>query len=64
MNSPTRLLTSIVPPCCWVRMSRLIDSPRPVTSPVGLVVKKSWNSFSLRTGYEATISSAATTALA
>jgi hypothetical protein len=39
VNSPTRLSTAIVPPCCWVTMSQLIDRPRPVPSPVGLVVK-------------------------
>jgi hypothetical protein len=35
VNSPTRLLTAIVPPCCWVTMSQAIDKPSPVPSPVG-----------------------------
>jgi hypothetical protein len=30
VNSPTRLSTSIVPPCCWLTMSQLIERPRPV----------------------------------
>ena len=34
VNSPGWLSTSIVPPCCWVTMSQLIESPRPVPSPV------------------------------
>src|SRR6516165_32946 len=46
VNSPTRLSTTIVPPCCWVTMSQLIDRPSPVPSPVGLVVKNGWNSLS------------------
>jgi len=29
----------VVPPCCCVTMSQLIESPSPVPSPVGLVVK-------------------------
>ena len=43
MNSPNRLSTSIVPPCCWVTMSQAIDKPSPVPSPVGFVVTKGWN---------------------
>ena len=39
VNSPTRPSAAIVPPCCWATMSQLIDRPRPVPSPVGLVVK-------------------------
>jgi len=39
VNAPTSLSTVIVPPCCCVTMSYAIDSPSPVPSPVGLVVK-------------------------
>jgi len=46
VNSPTRLSTSIVPPCCWVTMSQAIDRPSPVPSPVGFVVTKGWNNLS------------------
>src|SRR5437660_10178547 len=46
VKSPTSLSTVIVPPCCWVMISELIDRPSPVPSPVGLVVKKGWRSFS------------------
>jgi hypothetical protein len=31
--------TAIVPPCCFPTMSKLSDSPRPVPSPAGFVVK-------------------------
>jgi hypothetical protein len=31
-------------------MSQLIERPRPVPSPVGLVVKKGWNSLSRNSG--------------
>jgi len=31
--------TVIVPPCCFATMSKLSDSPRPVPSPAGFVVK-------------------------
>src|SRR5690348_9434470 len=48
--SPLRLSTSIVPPCCWVTMSQLIDRPSPVPLPVGLVVKNGWNNLSLTSG--------------
>src|ERR1700722_2757644 len=47
VNSPTLLATSIVPPCCLVTMSWLIESPSPVPSPLGFVVKKGWNSLFL-----------------
>src|SRR6266851_9807351 len=47
VNSPTRLSTSIVPPCCCVTMSYAIERPSPVPSPVGLVVTNGWNSLSL-----------------
>src|SRR5262249_55635848 len=50
VNSPSRLSTAIVPPCCWVTMSQLIERPRPVPSPVGLVVKNGWNSWSRISG--------------
>jgi len=50
VNSPTSLSTVIVPPCCVVTMSWLIERPRPVPSPVGLVVKNGWNSFSRCSG--------------
>jgi hypothetical protein len=39
VNSPTRLWTTIVPPCCCVTMCQLIERPRPFPSPVSLVVK-------------------------
>jgi hypothetical protein len=39
VNSPARLSTSIVLACCWMTMSQLIDSPSPVPSPVGFVVR-------------------------
>src|SRR5262249_3947973 len=44
VNDPGALSASILPLCCWVTMSWLIDTPSPVPSPVGLVVKKGWNS--------------------
>src|SRR5207237_5972061 len=47
--SPKLLSTSSLPPCC-VTISQLIDRPSPVPSPVGLVVKKGWNSFSRASG--------------
>src|SRR5215831_10029710 len=50
VNSPSRLSTVIVPPCCVVTMSWLIERPRPVPSPVGLVVKNGWNSLSRCSG--------------
>src|SRR3984893_7772096 len=50
VNSPTSLSTSIVPPCCCVTMSQLIDRPSPVPSPVGFVVTNGWNNLSLISG--------------
>src|SRR5215813_12775326 len=50
VNSPSRLSTLIVPLCCWVTMSQAIDRPRPVPSPVGLVVKNGWKSLSRNSG--------------
>src|SRR5215472_5919364 len=50
VNSPSRLSTAIVPPCCWVTMSQLIERPKPVPSPVGLVVKNGWKSLSRVSG--------------
>src|SRR6516162_8924352 len=50
VKSPTSLSTVIMPPCCWVTISQLIDSPSPVPSPVGLVVKNGWNSLSRSSG--------------
>src|SRR6516165_9489946 len=50
VNSPTSLSTVIVPPCCVVTMSWLIERPRHVPSPVGVVVKNGWNSFSRCSG--------------
>ena len=46
VNSSTSLSTEIVPACAFVTMSWVIDRPRPVPSPVGLVVKNGWNSLS------------------
>ena len=39
VNSPGCVSTSIDPPCCLTMMSWLMDRPRPVPSPAGLVVK-------------------------
>src|SRR5262249_51243248 len=50
VNSPSWLSTSIEPPCCCVTMSQLIERPRPVPSPVGLVVKNGWKSLSRNSG--------------
>src|SRR6516164_4911947 len=50
VNSPTTLSTVIVPPCCVVTMSQLIERPKPVPSPVGFVVKNGWNSLSRYSG--------------
>src|SRR5262249_862101 len=47
VNAPGSVSTSIVPPCCLTIMSWLIDSPSPVPSPAGFVVKKGLNIFSL-----------------
>src|SRR6478735_6143031 len=38
-NWPGSVATSIVPACCFATMSKERDSPRPVPSPAGLVVK-------------------------
>src|SRR5260221_395947 len=46
VNTPGLVSTSILPPCCFTTMSWLIDRPRPVPSPAGLVVKKGLNIFS------------------
>src|SRR4029077_5652570 len=45
-NCPGSVATSIVPPCCFTMMSCVIESPRPVPSPAGLVVKNGLNIFS------------------
>jgi hypothetical protein len=50
VNSPGLVSTSIDPACCLTTMSWLMESPRPVPSPAGLVVKKGLNSFSLTSG--------------
>jgi hypothetical protein len=50
VNSPGSVSTSIRPPCCLTTMSWLIDSPRPVPSPAGLVVKKGLKIFALTSG--------------
>src|SRR5262245_17933875 len=53
MNSvkePGSVTTSIIPPCCFTMMSWLIDSPSPVPSPAGFVVKNGWKTFSLISG--------------
>src|SRR5262249_34738985 len=46
VKTPGSVSTSILPPCCFTTMSWLIDSPSPVPSPAGLVVKKGLNIFS------------------
>ena len=40
--SPSFVSTSSVPPCPFTTISYASDSPNPVPSPVGLVVKKGW----------------------
>jgi hypothetical protein len=50
VNSPGGVSTSIDPPCCLTMMSWLMESPSPVPSPVGLVVKNGLNIFSLTAG--------------
>src|SRR5262249_20855680 len=50
VNSPGFVSTSIVPLCCLTIMSWLIESPRPVPSPVGLVVKNGSKIFSFTSG--------------
>src|SRR5262249_23941036 len=46
VKTPGSVSTSILPPCCSTTMSWLIESPSPVPSPAGLVVKKGLNIFS------------------
>src|SRR3954471_7347474 len=48
--SPGLVSTSIEPRCCFTTMSWLRESPRPVPSPAGFVVKKGSNIFSLTSG--------------
>jgi hypothetical protein len=50
VNSPGRVSTSIEPPCCLTMMSWLMERPRPVPSPDGLVVKNGLNIFSFTCG--------------
>src|SRR5436309_697836 len=50
VNRPGSVATSMVPPCCLTMMSWLIDSPSPVPSPAGLVVKNGLNIFSFTSG--------------
>src|SRR6516164_11805384 len=40
VKAPGSVSTSMVPPCCLTMMSWLIESPSPVPSPAGFVVKK------------------------
>src|SRR5271166_292910 len=46
VNSPGSVSTSILPPCCLTTITWAIESPSPVPSPAGLVVKKGLNIFS------------------
>src|SRR4029453_7676956 len=50
VNSPGCVSTSIEPPCCLTTMSWLMERPRPVPSPVGLVVKNGLNIFCFTSG--------------
>ena len=50
VNSPGCVSTSIEPACCLTIMSWLMERPRPVPSPVGLVVKNGLNIFSFTSG--------------
>ena len=50
VNSPGWVSTSIEPACCLTMMSWLMERPRPVPSPVGLVVKNGLNIFSFTSG--------------
>src|SRR4029077_3168269 len=50
VNCPGSVATSILPPCCLTMMSCVIDRPRPVPSPAGLVVKNGLNIFSRTSG--------------
>src|SRR5262249_55293109 len=49
-NSPGLVSTAIEPPCCLTMMSWLMESPSPVPSPAGLVVKNGLNIFSFTSG--------------
>ena len=46
VNCPGAVSTAMLPPCCLTTMSWLMDSPSPVPSPAGLVVKNGLNIFS------------------
>src|SRR5215204_3150644 len=48
--SPGLVSTSIEPRCCFTTMSWLRESPRPVPSPAGFVVKKGSNIFAFTSG--------------
>src|SRR5262245_35303052 len=50
VNSPGVVSTSIEPPCCLTMISWLMERPRPVPSPAGLVVKNGLNIFSFTSG--------------
>ena len=52
VNSPSCVSTSIAPACCLTIMSWLMERPRPVPSPVGLVVKNGLNIFSFTSDWE------------
>src|SRR5208282_1125357 len=45
VKAPASVETSSIPPCCLTTMSWLIERPRPVPSPAGLVVKNGLNIF-------------------
>jgi hypothetical protein len=47
VKSPASVSTSILSPCCFRMMSWLIDTPSPVPSPDGLVIKNGLNILSL-----------------
>src|SRR3954453_2384570 len=47
VKTPGSVSTSILPPCCLTMMSCVIERPRPVPSPAGLVVKNGLNIFPL-----------------
>src|SRR5215472_748425 len=50
VKAPGSVSTSIIPECCLTMMSWLIERPRPVPSPAGLVVKNGLNIFSFTSG--------------
>ena len=50
VNWPGCVSTAIVPACCLTTMSWLMESPSPVPSPAGLVVKNGLNILSLTSG--------------